>query len=221
LSEVEDQDQPMAPTLDEHGLSEARDVSDSDCIPVETARELRCLCAEIVARRARPLVGLTLGEDGVQPVLACSDVRALVGPGVHIYLIRDDELLYGMRELLGGRLAVDRGAVRIWWPGANAHCDPGDHPAVLALEGEPPRVMLEELAQQLDLTRPRVRGHIRLIEDARAFLEHELARAQAQNHSVHERLRDMQIECHSLRARAEAAEARLAADEHPPGLDRS
>jgi hypothetical protein len=211
----------MAPTLDEHGLSEAHDVFVADCIPVETARELRCLCAEILARRGRPVVALTLGEDGVHPVHACSEVRALVGPGVHIYLIRDDDLLYRMRELLGGSLTIDRGAVRVWWPGANAHCDPGDHPAVLALEGEPLRVLLEELAQQLDLTRPRVRGHIRLIEDARAFLEHELARARAQNDGAHARLRDTQIECHGLRARAEAAEARLAANEHPPGLDRS
>jgi hypothetical protein len=210
----------MAFTLDEQSLRTARDVCDSDCIPVETEQELRCLCAEILARRDRPVVGLTLAEEGVRPVLACRDVRALVGPNVHIYLIRDNDLLDEMRKLLRGGLTLDRAAVRIWWPGANAHCDPGDHPAVLALEGEPPLVMLEELCQQFELTRPRVRGHIRLIEDARALLEHELARAQAQNHKVQERLRDTQMECHSLRARAEAAEARLAA-EHPPGLDRS
>jgi hypothetical protein len=210
----------MAFTLDEQSFRAARDVCDSDCIPVETEQELRCLCAEILARRDRPVVGLTLAEEGVRPVLACRDVRALVGSNVHIYLIRDDDLLDEMRQLLGGGLTLDRGAVRIWWPGANAHCDPGDHPAVLALDGEPPLVMLEEFSQQFELTRPRVRGHIRLIEDARALLEHELARAEAQNHKVQERLRDTQMECHSLRVRAEAAEARLAAAEHPPGLDR-
>jgi DNA-binding transcriptional ArsR family regulator len=211
----------MALTIDQQLLREALEVCDADCIAIETMQELRGLCAEIFARRDRPLVGLTLGEDGARPVIACRDVRALVGRGVPIYLIRSDELLHAMRELIGGRLAVDRGAVRIWWPGANAGCDPGDHPAVLALEGEPPRITLEELAQQFELTRPRVRGHIRLIEDARVFLEHELTRAQEQSRRVHERLRDTQIECHSLRTRAEAAEARLAAVKHPTDLDRS
>ena len=211
----------MALTIDQQLIREALEVCDCDCIAVETTQELRGLCAEIFGRRDQPLVGLTLGEDGSRPVLACRDVRALVGPEVPIYLIRSDQLLHGMRELIGGRLAVDRGAVRIWWPGANAGCDPGDHPAVLALEGEPPRITLEELAQQFELTRPRVRGHIRLIEDARAFLEHELTRAQEQSRQVHERLRDLQIECHTLRTRAEAAEARVAAAEPPRDLDRS
>jgi hypothetical protein len=202
-------------------LRKALDACDCDCIAIETMQELRGLCAEVFTRRDGPLVALTLGEDGAGPVLACRDVRALVGPDVPIYLIRDGELLHAMRELLGGRLAVDRGAVRIWWPGAHPGCDSGDHPAVLALDGEPQRVTLEELALQFELTRPRVRGQIRLIEDARAFLEHELTRAQEQSHRLHERLRDAQIECHDLRTRAQAAEARLAAAEHPSDLDRS
>jgi hypothetical protein len=211
----------LASTINQRFLHEALDVCDPDCIEVETTLQLRRLCAEILARREHPLVGLTLAEDGTGPVLACRDVRAVVGRGIPIYLIRGDELLHGMRDLLGRRLAVDRGAVRIWWPGASARCDPGDHPAVLALDGEPPRVTLEELAQQFDLTRPRVRGHLRLIEDARAFLEHELTRANEQNRRLHERLRDAQIECHGLRMRAEAAEARVAQDEPPPtDLDR-
>jgi DNA-binding transcriptional ArsR family regulator len=211
----------MALTIDQQLLREALEACDTECITIETMLELRGLCAQILGRRDHPLVGLTLGEDGTRPVLAGRDVRALVGSGVPIYLIRSDELLHGMRELLGGRLAVDRGAVRIWWPGANMGCDPGDHPTVLALEGEPPRVTLEELAQRFELTRPRVRGHIRLIEDARAFLEHELTRAQQESRRVHEHLRDTQIECHTLRTRAEAAEARLAAVEHPSDLEHS
>jgi hypothetical protein len=211
----------LTSTIDQELLREALGTCDADCIAVETMAELRELCAAIIGRREQPLIGLTLGEDGTGPVLSCCDVRSLVGPGVPIYLIRDDELLHGMRELLGGRLAIDRGEVRIWWPGANVGCEPGDHPAVLALDGEPPRVTLEELALQFALTRPRVRGHIRLIEDARAFLEYELTRAQERNNSLHERLRDAQIECHGLRARAEAAETRLAAIEPPTDLDRS
>lgn len=207
--------------IDQQLIREALGAGDSDCIVVETMRQLHGLCAEILSRRDGPMVALTLGEDGARPVLACCELRALVGPDVPIYLIPDDNLLHGMRELLGGRLAVDRGAVRIWWPGAHRGCDPGDHPAVLALDDEPERVTLAELALRFDLTRPRVRGHIRLIEDSRAFLEHELGRAQEQSHRLHERLRDAQIECHSLRTRAETAEERLRALEHPSDLGHS
>jgi hypothetical protein len=217
---LDDLDQRMAFTIDDQLLLGALDASDSDCIAVETMADLRCLCADILSRRERPVIGLTLGADGGEPVLACSDVRAVVGPGVRIYLISSDDLLYGLREMLGRRLAIDRGVVRIWWPGAGARCDAADHPAVLALEGEPRRVTLEEFAHQFDLTRPRVRAQISLIEDARAFLEHELGRAQEQNRRVHERLRDAQIECHALRTRAEAAEASLAAARRPPDLGR-
>jgi hypothetical protein len=217
----DDQDQPMALTIDEQLLLGVFDACDPDCIVVETISRLRGLCTEILGRRDLPVIGLTLSADANRPVLACSDVRALVGPGVRIYVIRDDDLLQSMLELIGSRLALGRGAARVWWPGAHPRCDPGDHPAVLALEGEPSRVTLEEFAQQLDLSRPRVRGQIRLIEDARAFLEHELTRSQEQSHKLHERLRDAQIECHSLRIRAEVAEARLAGLDHPPKLDRS
>jgi hypothetical protein len=210
----------MSFTVDDQLLLGALDASDSDCIVVASMRDLRCLCADVLSRREQPVVGLTLEVDGDAPVLACSDVRAVVGPGVRIYLIFSDELLYGLREMLGPKLAIDRGVARIWWPGAGARCDAGDHPAVLALDGEPCQITLEEFALRFDLTRPRVRGQITLIEDARAFLDHELARAREQNRRVHERLRDAQIECHALRARAEAAEASLAAAQRPPGLGR-
>jgi hypothetical protein len=205
----------MALTIDDRRLLGLLDATDSNCILVETPRDLRDLCTDIVSDREEPVVGLTLDVDG-GPVLACSDVRAVVGPGVRIYLVFDDDLLYELREMLGPRLAIERGVARIWWPGASARCDPADHPAVLALEGEPNWVTLEEFAHQFDLTRPRVRAQIRLIEDTRAFLEHELARARARDHTVHERLRDAQIECHRLRTRAEAAETSLAAAQRPP-----
>lgn len=192
----------------------------SNCLVVETRAQLRCLCAEILGRREWPVIAITLRVDEDGPVFTCTDVRALVGPDVPIYLIYDDDLLDSLRDRLGVRLAVNRGEARVWWPGATVRSDPSDHPAVLALEGEPPRVTLEEFAQQFDLSRPRVRGQIRLIEDSRAFLEHELTRAEERNRNGNERLRDMQIECHSLRSRLEAAQARLAGVE-PSDLDRS
>ncbi|MGP0100650.1 MAG: hypothetical protein ACLPUT_03390 [Solirubrobacteraceae bacterium] len=204
----------MAHSIDDRLLSSLLDAHDADCIAVETRRDVHRMCADILGAREQPVVGLTLDADGV-PVLACGDVRAVVGAGVRIYLLADDDLLHDLREALGPRLALEPGTVRVWWPGAGVRCDPADHPAVLALEGEPGAVTLEELALRFDLTRPRVRAQIRLIEDARAFVEHELTLAQQQSHKVHERLRDAQIECHALRTRAEAAEASLAAAQRP------
>ncbi len=170
----------MAFPIDDGLLTSLIDAPDPDYVVVATGRELRQLCEDILGPRSRPVVGVTLDADGA-PVLACRDVRAVVGAGVRIHLLCDDDLLRGLREALGPRLALDPGAVRVWWPGAGARCDPADHPVVHALEGEPSEATLAELALQFDLTRPRVRAQIRLIEDARAFVEHELALAQQRN----------------------------------------
>jgi hypothetical protein len=204
----------MAFSIDDGLLTSLLDAPDPDYVVVTTGHELQRLCAEILGPREQPLIGLTLDADGV-PVLACADVRVVVGAGARIHLLSSDDLLDALRAELGPRLALDRGTARVWWPGACVRSDPSDHPVVIALEDEPCAVTLAELALQFDLTRPRVRAYIRLIEDARAFVEHELGGAQQHNHKVHERLRDVQIECHSLRQRAEAAEARLAAAPRP------
>jgi hypothetical protein len=198
----------MAYSIDDGQLTSLLDAPDSDCMLVVDGRELRRMCADILDAREQPVVALTLDADGV-PVLGFADVRAVVGAGVHIYLIAgEDELLHELRATLGAALALDRGAARVWWPGAGLRCDPADHPLVLALEDEPRATTLEEFALQFDLSRPRVREQIRLIEDARAFVEHELAGAREQSHKLHERLRDAQIEIHSLRTRAQEAQAR-------------
>jgi hypothetical protein len=210
----------MAFSIEDGPLSSLLDAPDPDYVIVASGRELERVCADVLGPRAQPVVGLTLDDDGA-PVLACADVRAALGAGPRIYLLCGDELLGGLRERLGPRLALDRGTVRVWWPGACVHSDPTDHPAVIALEDEPGAATLEELALQFDLTRPRVRAHIRLIEDARAFVEHELGVAQQHSHKIHERLRDAQIESHSLRQRAETAEASLAAAQRPSGRGRS
>lgn len=205
----------MAHSIDDRILGSLLDATDADCVFVETRRELERLCAYVFGAREQPLVGLTLDADGV-PALPYGDVRAIVGAGARIYLLPEDGLLYELREALGPRLALEPGTVRVWWPGADVRCDPADHPSVPILDGEPSSATLEELALRFDLTRPRVRAHVKLIEDARAFVEHELTLAQQQSHRVHERLRDAQIECHALRTRAEAAEASLAAAQPPP-----
>ena len=185
-------------------------VVDADCVAVETAGDLRRFCSDILWARERPLVGFAPDLDGDGPELTFGDIRQAVGPGVRIYRICCEDLLHDLREMLGPELAIARGTTRIWWPAAGERLDPGDHPAVVALEGEPRDLVIEELADQFDLSRPRVRAQIRLIEDARTFVECELTRAIEQSRNVHERLRDAQIESHELRMRAEAAEASLA-----------
>jgi hypothetical protein len=197
------------PPSSHHPLSSGgAEASDPDYIVVNGVQELRRLGAEILAARELPIVGLAPGAAG--PVLTPSDVRALVGPGVRIYLIRGDELLAELADAVGPRLALQPAAARIWWPGARVRCDPANHPLVVSLEDERPGDTLEEFTCQFELSRPYIRRQITLIEDARAFLEQELSRVEQQNRMVHERLRDVQVDCHRLRIRAEAAEASLA-----------
>jgi hypothetical protein len=207
---VYDESLQMPPRSDDPASPQI-EPSDPDYVVIRTALDLQRLSADILGDRDRPIVGLTPSAEGPQPVLAASEVRALVGPGVRIYLIPDDELLQEFQEMIGPRLRTERAAVRIWWPGASVRCDPVNHPLVVALEGERPEDTLEEFTEQFHLSRPRVRREIMLMEDARAFLEREFDGMQQRNRELHERLRDTQVECHRLRTRAERAEARLTA----------
>jgi hypothetical protein len=192
---------------------------DPNCIIVQGIEDLRCMSADILGDRDHPIVGLALRADTQEPVLASSDVRAVVGPAARIYLLAAEELLPGLQEVLGGRLTVHLGAARIWWPGANVRSDPSDHPLVPVLAGERRRDTLEEFTRQFDLSRPNVRRQIKLIDDTRALLEYELARMEARNRRLSERLRDTQIESHQRLTRAQAAEARLTGAPHKSDLD--
>ncbi len=194
-----------------HALLGGGEASDADYVVIRTHAELERLCDEIFDEREAPIVGLTLRGDSHEPVLRASDVRGVVGPGVRIYLIASEEHLQGLRGMVGSRLSIWLGAIRVWWPGASVCDDPGDHPLIMGLEDEDYLVTLEEFADEFDLARPRVRPRVRLIEDARAFLERELSSAREETAGTRERLRDAQILCHELRARAEVAEAGLAA----------
>lgn len=192
-----------------HGCG--REAEAVGCVAVSTREQLSILGAEVLGDREHPVVGLTLGVYEDAPVLSPRDVRAVVGPQASIYLVEDDEMLIGLGEMLGSNLRLDRGSARIWWPGSGSRrCDPADHPVVFGLKSEDPADTLKDFCYQFDLTRPRVRGRINLIEDGRAFLENELDRAHEQSRKIHERLRDAQIEVHRQRLRAEEAEAHLA-----------
>jgi cell division septum initiation protein DivIVA len=73
---------------------------------------------------------------------------------------------------------------------------------VLALDGEPQASVLAQFAREFDLSRPRVRQEIRVIEDLRRLAERELSLAREEN-------RNMKIERHDALMRAQAAEASL------------
>jgi hypothetical protein len=152
--------------------------------------------------REHPVVAIARSLEADEPVLAPADVRVIVGVGPRIYYLPDEESLEGLERLLGRVLALPAGGVRVWWPGLSVDSGAGEHPVMLALDGEPPARVLAEFARGFDLSRPRVRGEIRLIEDLRRLAERELSLAREEN-------RNMKIERHDALTRAEAAEARL------------
>jgi hypothetical protein len=195
--------------------------SDPDYFVVRDTDDVLRLNRDILGEREEPVVGLTHRVTVHEPVLRCCDVRPVIGAGVRVYLLADEELLAGLRKLLGSALALEAGSIRIWWPGARPGCDPTAHPQFVGLEDEDYLDTLEQFAHEYHLSRPLVRTHVCLIEDARALLEQEMLRVEDYNGRIHERLRDAHIECHALRTRAQSAEARLAALERAGTLGRS
>jgi hypothetical protein len=131
------------------------------------------------ADRVQAVVGLARSLEADEPVLDVEGVRALVGAGPRIYYLPDAHALRRLQGSLGQRLALTAGGVRVWWPGLVLRGDPGEHPLVLALDGEPQADVLAEFERQFNLSRPTVRGEIRLIEDARRLAEYECTRALA------------------------------------------
>jgi hypothetical protein len=138
--------------------------------------------------------------------LAAERVRRLVGPDVRLYYVPGEHLLGRLQRALGAGLAVAAGCVRVFWPGLSRRSDPAAHPLVVLLEHESEHDALREFARVFDLSRPAVRAELRLIEDARALLDQQLADSVQECQALAERLRDIQVERHVARTRAEAAE---------------
>ena len=158
---------------------------DADLLVVRSEGALRAMVADLRwSGRAQPVVGLTCLAEIDEAVLAARRVRAIVGAGPRIYYVPGEYLLRRLQGMLGRRLALPAGSVRVWWPGLRAPSDPTAHPLVLALDCESQSDMLVEFARLFDLSRPLVRGEIQVIEDARRLAEDELAQARAQNRSI-------------------------------------
>jgi DNA-binding XRE family transcriptional regulator len=134
--------------------------------------------------RFEPVVGLSCLEEIKEPVLAPRRVRAIVGAGPRIYYVPADYLLRRVQGMLGRSFALPAGSARVWWPRLTACSDPGEHPLVLALDSESQAGMLAEFDRQFNLSRPVVRGEIRLVEDTRRLAEDELSQAREENYAI-------------------------------------
>jgi hypothetical protein len=190
-----------------HGGAERQDP-----IVVRGRPALRELQGQLLSKdRRQPIVALARSLESNEPVLAASDVRAIVGPEPALYFIGGEYLLRILQGALGRQLALHRGSARIWWPDLSRRSDPSDHPLVLELDGEPHGHMLAEFAREFDLSRPRVRREIKQVEDIRRMAEHELSDVRAQLTKTEERLRDAHVERHSEATRADTAELRAQA----------
>lgn len=172
----------------------SRDAAVDPVIVLRGTRDLRDFEAYLLGDRDRPVVALTPSRSGGGPVLVPEDVRKTVGCRCEIYVIRGEDLLRRLGEILGVKLTVRHGQARIWWPALTTRSDPADHPVVQPLEGEDQHETLAELARQFDLSRPHVRAEMRLIEDARAMAEMQLDEAEHRIRDLAAQLRTAQVD---------------------------
>ncbi len=202
-----------SPRGDEQGSSGGRPApaggEDGDCVVVLSKAELCSLEAYVLGEREHPVVALTPSLMMPEPAFPPGAMREIVGSGARIYFIPGTFLLHRLQGAFGRRLSPAAGAARIWWPGFNLGSDPGEHPLVQRLEGESDESALEEFARCFDLSRPRVRREIELIEDARALAERERDQAVHRAQELEQLLRDAQIACRDALERAERAQTRV------------
>ena len=175
-------------------------------IVVRSARQLRRLAAQPVGARRYPVVLFALAVGVNEPVIPPRQVRRAAGLRVRIYLLQGQHPFHRPAVVCNAHLAVPRGSARICWPRFNAGSDPADHPLVHRVEGESNRDALEEFARQFDLSRPRVRREIKLIEGIHATSEHELAQVRARLSDVEQQLRDAHIARHQAGGRGKEAQ---------------
>lgn len=181
-------------------------LSEAGLLVVRSQPEVRSLEEVLLGGRDAPVVVLTQSTETLEPVLPPKKVRAVVGEEAGILYVPGDYLLRRLRATLGHALAVSRGAARIFWPDLTVESDGSDHPLIPVLEGESEEDALAEFARQFDLSRPKVRREIRLIEDLRSSLRDERDAAAKDVRGIAERLRDANIERHVATVRAERHE---------------
>jgi hypothetical protein len=199
-------DVPPVPSLGGSLERLSHGVLTADMEVVRSEVEIEQLQDLLFGERNMAVVVLTQSEETLQPVLPPQEVRTIVGPGAALYYVPGERLLRRLAKALGRPLAVYRGTARVFWPALRSDSDPGDHPLMVILDGEHEQDALTEFARQFDLSRPHVRREVRLIEDARSFLQEVVDVAGDELLTAAERLRDAHIERHEAVVRAERAE---------------
>jgi hypothetical protein len=183
--------------------------SPDELIVVADKPDLKKLAELLLSpERALPVVGLTPSLGSVEPPLSFRDLHAITGQDVPVYFL-GPPFAAQLQHTLTQKLAVPRGASRIWWPGLSRRSDPRDHPVVRELEGEHEDSMLLEFARQYDLSRPHVRRELKIIDGALAVAEQKLTEAADEQRHTAEQLRNTQIELHDALSLAAVAELRL------------
>ena len=158
-------------------------------VVVRSKAVMRSFEAYLFAEREQPVVGVARSLDSDEPAIAAEVLRSVVGPEPRIYYIPNEYMLRRLSYTVGQELCLTVGAARVWWPGLSTRSDPGDHPLVVALESERAAATLEELARSFDLSRPRVRTELKLLEGALALAEHRLSEERSRSAEAAQRAR--------------------------------
>jgi hypothetical protein len=173
---------------------------------VRTGQQLRLLEADLLGARHYPIVLLALAVDADEPAFAPRQLHTAAGRRISIYLLQGQYPLQRPAVLANQRWAVPRGSARVCWPRFSVDSDPDDHPCVHRLDRESDRDALEEFARKFDLSRPRVRRELKLIEGLRASSEHELKGTRSRVRELERQLRDAYRERDVAIRRVERAE---------------
>jgi hypothetical protein len=153
-------------------------------VVVGSRARVRRLQADLLGARRYPIVLLALAVGLDVPAFAPRQLRRVADLSVRIYLLLGQHPLRRPAAVCSSRLAVPRGSARICWPGFSDRSDPCDHPLVVRLAGDRDREAVQEFARQFDLSRPRVRREIKLIDNLRASSELQLRQARARQHEL-------------------------------------
>jgi len=145
--------------------------------PTVATREARMPLADLVGDRGYPIVLLALALQADRPRVRATPI--VTDSSVRIYLLLGHHSSRRPAAVCNSHLAVPRGSARICWPRFSDRSDPGDHPLVWRYEGASDGEALEEFARRFDLSRPRLRREIKLIDTLRAPSQLELDQARA------------------------------------------
>ncbi|HTU79393.1 MAG TPA: hypothetical protein VMF09_11590 [Solirubrobacteraceae bacterium] len=122
---------------------------------VATEHQAHVLYEQIVLPGRRyPIVGLTC-RPGLrrEPALSVERAKAVVWPGVPIYIIEPRESRT-LNDLLPPNLGAYNGAVRVWWPGVDENCVASWHPLIHDSRGFYGEDVVERLAEQFATPHP-------------------------------------------------------------------